>query len=48
MAGVSIMKKIAAFMALALTLLNGWGLPAQNEKGYDPDVFALPSERRLS
>lgn len=45
MAGVSIMKKIAAFMALALTLLNGWGLSAQNEKGYDPDVFALPSGR---
>ena len=45
MARVSIMKKIAVLLASALTLLSGWGLTAQNQKGYDPDVFALESGR---
>lgn len=38
------MKKIAIIMLIALGA-SCWGLSAQNEKGYDPDVFALESGR---
>lgn len=39
-----VMKKIV-LMAVITLGLNCWGLNAQNEKGYDPDVFALESGR---
>ena len=39
------MKRITVFVLLALAILQGVGLSAQNEKKYDPDVFALESGR---
>ena len=38
------MKGIVLAIAIALSL-SCWGLNAQNEKGYDPEVFALESGR---